>query len=104
VEKLPSFLPGKTPVAGATALPMTGTDGKGAPVCIGFAQPAATGLQDLRLIEGEKGDKPGNSTSLNSLRNKAIDARYDRLIPLTMKAGDGSRTPNSHVGNVALYH
>ncbi len=103
VEKLPFFLPGSASAAETPLLPMTGTDGRAAPVCTGFAQTADTGRDFLRLAEAPNSGEGKDATGPNPRISQGVEAGCDCLKPLPMKAGDGGRTHDSHVGNVARH-
>jgi hypothetical protein len=46
----------------------------------------------------------GNDTGHKPLKNKKFEAGCASLSLSDTRAGDGARTHDSHVGNVALYH
>ena len=58
----------------------------------------------MRRIETGRGGEARNAAGPNPLISQGVEAGCDRLIPFETRAGDGARTHDSHVGNVALYH
>ena len=52
---------------------------------------------------GTKGERE-MATGRKPLIFKGIEASCERMILSDARAGDGGRTHDSHVGNVALYH
>ncbi len=113
VEKLPRFLADEGPPAAAARA--TGTDGATADsndnsalrptgAYTPLTQTPDAGRGRLRLDEGTATGEGVKATGRNSLTSQGVEAGCDRLIPFDRRAGDGARTHDSHVGNVALYH
>jgi len=108
VEKLPSMLPtGPT----AEAAKATGTDGKAelstsqvSSVCTGFVQTNDTARVSLRLADTDGESRGRNTTGRNSQVSQGVEAGCNPVRAVDRRAGDGARTHDSHVGNVALYH
>jgi excisionase family DNA binding protein len=104
VEKLPRLLPSDA----AETVRATGTGGTDClppvSVCTGFAPTNDRGGESLRLVEARRGGEDGNAAGPNPLIYQGVEAGCERLIPFETRAGDGARTHDSHVGNVALYH
>jgi hypothetical protein len=109
VEKLPAFLPGQGTSTEAQALRATGTDGKSSPQQIPEASGAYTpltqtpdsGCEGLRLADGREGETEPLSSGRNPLSSKGVETERERLMPPERRAGDGARTHDSHVGNLA---
>ena len=45
-----------------------------------------------------------HADGLKPLIHQGVEAGCERLMSFETRAGDGARTHDSHVGNVALYH
>ena len=108
VDKLPRMLPDEAPAPGL-ALPATGTDGAASALQPPVAYTPLTHAPDakrcsLRPIEGEKGDRSQKQDRPQPLDSTGVEAGCDQLRLCERRAGDGGRTHDSHVGNVALYH
>jgi integrase len=101
IEKLPSFLPEDN---SASALKATGTDSDVARRCTRVAQTSDIGRDGLRLVDATTRGGAGNDSGHKPLEITEFEAGCERLIPHEIRAGDGARTHDSHVGNVALYH
>ncbi len=109
VEKLPSFLPGPT----LETLRATGTeDASGAIKDTGALQSHYTPLTHapdsggglLRIADVRASAGAEKPTGRNPLNLQGVEAGCGPLRIVDSRAGDGARTHDSHVGNVALYH
>jgi integrase len=101
VEKLPSFLPEDNT---ASALKATGTDSDVARRCTGVAQTSDIRRDGLRVVDASTSGGAGNGTGRKPVETTEFEAGCDSLRLPASRAGDGARTHDSHVGNVALYH
>jgi integrase len=109
VEKLPNFLPGDGP--SVETLRATGTDGReGAnlrqpvesfrPACA----TAEAACVPMRRVDDAGPEREENAAGPNPLELQGVEAGCVHLRAVEDRAGDGARTHDSHVGNVALYH
>ncbi len=114
VERLPNFLP--TEEDAAHVLRATGTDagaGLGQRLthaqavpfsCPKVAQTNDTDCTSLSMSEHPSiEDTPGGGKT-KPLALQGVENGCDSLSTIEKRAGDGARTHDSHVGNVALYH
>jgi hypothetical protein len=106
VERLPSFLPVEEAGATAGILQATGTDAS-VPVdasCTPVAQLNDSRCVRLQSVDGE-GEKAKSGVDMKKpLDIQGFDGGCTSLSSVEKRAGDGARTHDSHVGNVALYH
>jgi integrase len=109
VEKLPNFLPVRVDASAAAALRATGTDGR---AVVPFS--LSSSCSPVAQLIDPRGDRPGlsgtpaggeveNATGRNTLILQGFAAGRDSFGLPETRAGDGDRTHDSHVGNVALY-
>jgi len=110
IQRLPSFLPTEEK---ADVLRATGTDAQvpqpdnfipNKSSCSKVAYSGASERDSLTTIEHPSMGEGGTGRKTKPLVLQGVESDCESLTSLDLRAGDGARTHDSHVGNVALYH
>ncbi len=105
VDKLPNFLPIDVSGAGLSVLRACSTDAQAVPFsCSPVAQMNDNDCVNLSTLEHPTIEDSEGSRNAKPLAMQGVEGGCDSLSMIDSRAGDGARTHDSHVGNVALYH